>query len=87
MIPGEVYPVPGKLVLNAVRPTVTLEVANTGDRTIQVGSLYHFFPTKQDLLIAVLRRYLESRSGPPDKRRALDAWADLLLAVVNRDEP
>jgi urease subunit beta len=43
MIPGEVIPAPGEIELNAGRPRITLEVANTGDRPIQVGSHYHFF--------------------------------------------
>ena len=43
MIPGEVIPAPGEIELNAGRPRITLEVANTGDRPIQVGSHYHSF--------------------------------------------
>src|SRR4051794_22546900 len=43
MIPGEVMPAAGEIELNAGRPTVTLVVANTGDRPVQVGSHYHFF--------------------------------------------
>jgi urease beta subunit len=43
MIPGEIITAPGEIELNAGRPTVTLSVANTGDRPIQVGSHYHFF--------------------------------------------
>ena len=43
MIPGEVIPAPGEIELNAGRPRITLEVANSGDRPIQVGSHYHFF--------------------------------------------
>jgi urease subunit beta len=43
MIPGEVITKDGEIELNAGRATVTLEVANTGDRPIQVGSHYHFF--------------------------------------------
>lgn len=43
MIPGELFPAEGTLELNADRPTVTLTVANTGDRPIQVGSHFHFF--------------------------------------------
>ena len=43
MIPGELATVKGEIELNAGRPTITLEVANTGDRPIQVGSHYHFF--------------------------------------------
>lgn len=43
MIPGELMPAAGTIELNAGRPTVTLTVANTGDRPIQVGSHYHFY--------------------------------------------
>jgi len=43
MIPGEIFPASGNIVLNEGQPTVTLEVANTGDRPVQVGSHYHFF--------------------------------------------
>ena len=49
MIPGEVIPVPGDIELNVGLPTVTIEVANTGDRPIQVGSHYHFFETNAGL--------------------------------------
>ncbi|MCD7058703.1 urease subunit beta [Pelagibacterium xiamenense] len=49
MIPGEVTPAPGEVELNADREAVTLEVANTGDRPIQVGSHYHFFETNAGL--------------------------------------
>ncbi len=49
MIPGEIMPRQGEIELNAGRKTVTLEVANTGDRPIQVGSHYHFFETNTAL--------------------------------------
>ena len=49
MIPGEIIPASGEIELNAGRPTVTLTVANTGDRPIQVGSHYHFFETNPKL--------------------------------------
>ena len=49
MIPGELDPAPGELELNAGRPTLTLAVANTGDRPIQVGSHYHFAETNPAL--------------------------------------
>ncbi|WP_299655862.1 urease subunit beta [uncultured Jannaschia sp.] len=42
MIPGEILPAEGTLTLNADREAVTLKVANTGDRPVQVGSHYHF---------------------------------------------
>jgi urease subunit beta len=43
MTPGELFIRDGEIELNAGRETVTLDVANTGDRPIQVGSHYHFF--------------------------------------------
>jgi urease subunit beta len=43
MIPGEVITVAGDIEINAGRPRQTIEVANTGDRPIQVGSHYHFY--------------------------------------------
>jgi urease beta subunit len=49
MIPGELDPQGGEIELNAGRPTVTLSVANTGDRPIQVGSHYHFAETNPAL--------------------------------------
>ena len=49
MIPGEVMPADGEIILNADRQAVTLEVANTGDRPVQVGSHYHFFETNEAL--------------------------------------
>ena len=49
MIPGEVFAARGELTLNAGRRTVTLAVANTGDRPVQVGSHYHFFETNAAL--------------------------------------
>ena len=49
MIPGEILVADGDIELNVGRPTVTLTVANTGDRPIQVGSHYHFFETNDGL--------------------------------------
>ena len=49
MIPGELFIKSGDIELNAGRKTVTLTVANTGDRPIQVGSHYHFFETNPAL--------------------------------------
>ena len=49
MIPGEARAAKGEIELNAGRATVTLEVTNTGDRPIQVGSHYHFFETNEAL--------------------------------------
>ncbi len=49
MIPGEMQVQPGEIELNAGRETRTLEIANTGDRPIQVGSHYHFAETNPAL--------------------------------------
>ncbi|HZB93500.1 MAG TPA: urease subunit beta [Stellaceae bacterium] len=49
MIPGEIITRDGEIELNAGRPTIELEVANSGDRPIQVGSHYHFFETNAAL--------------------------------------
>lgn len=43
MIPGEILTKSGDIVLNEGSETITLKVANTGDRPVQVGSHYHFF--------------------------------------------
>ncbi|MBM7069602.1 urease subunit beta [Actibacterium sp. 188UL27-1] len=45
MIPGEVMPLSGDIVLNDGQQSVILLVANTGDRPVQVGSHYHFAET------------------------------------------
>ena len=49
MIPGEIIAAPGDIELNAGAPVVAVDVANTGDRPIQVGSHYHFFETNKGL--------------------------------------
>jgi urease subunit beta len=49
MIPGELIAAAGEIELNAGLPTVTIDVANTGDRPIQVGSHYHFYETNKGL--------------------------------------
>ena len=49
MIPGELFPAEGTLTLNADRDAITLMVANTGDRPVQVGSHYHFYETNPAL--------------------------------------
>ena len=50
MIPGEMQVAAGDIQLNTGRETVTLDVANTGDRPIQVGSHYHFYETNDALV-------------------------------------
>lgn len=49
MIPGEIIAAEGEIELNSGRPIITVEVANNGDRPIQVGSHYHFYETNQAL--------------------------------------
>lgn len=49
MIPGEMLIEAGEIELNAGRPMVTLKVANTGDRPIQVGSHFHFYEVNRAL--------------------------------------
>ena len=49
MIPGEIIPAAGEITLNAGRESVALNVANTGDRPVQVGSHYHFHETNAAL--------------------------------------
>ena len=49
MIPGEIITKDGDIILNEGRETVTLTVANSGNRPIQVGSHYHFFETNDAL--------------------------------------
>ena len=49
MIPGELFPANGDILLNEGRETLSLSVANTGDRPVQVGSHYHFHETNAAL--------------------------------------
>nr|WP_322877584.1 urease subunit beta [Pseudocalidococcus azoricus] len=49
MIPGEVLPESGQILLNLDRPTVVLPVSNSGDRPIQVGSHFHFYEVNRSL--------------------------------------
>lgn len=49
MVPGEIIAASGEIEFNADAETLTLHVANTGDRPVQVGSHYHFFETNPAL--------------------------------------
>ena len=49
MIPGELFPAEGEIEINAGREVTELDVANTGDRPVQVGSHYHFAETNPEL--------------------------------------
>jgi urease subunit beta len=57
MIPGELFVVEGEVTLNAGRETVSLDVANVGDRPIQVGSHFHFFEVNRALRFERSRAY------------------------------
>ena len=73
MIPGETFPADGEIVLNENRAAVTLEVANTGDRPIQVGSHYHFAETNAALAF--------------DRQAALGYRLDIPAGTAVRFEP
>ncbi len=49
MIPGEIITTKDEITLNDNAPTISLKVANTGDRPVQVGSHYHFYETNPGL--------------------------------------
>jgi urease subunit beta len=73
MIPGEVITRDGEIELNKGRKTVTLDVANTGDRPIQVGSHYHFFETNTALKF--------------DRKKARGYRLDIAAGTAVRFEP
>ncbi|TPM40040.1 urease subunit beta [Mesorhizobium sp. B2-3-4] len=73
MIPGEIIPAQGEIELNKGLPTVTLKVANSGDRPIQVGSHYHFFETNEGLKF--------------DRERARGMRLDIAAGTATRFEP
>jgi len=73
MIPGEMFIRDGEIELNAGRDPVTLTVANSGDRPIQVGSHYHFFETNPALRF--------------DRDRARGMRLDIAAGTAVRFEP
>jgi urease subunit beta len=73
MIPGQIFPAEGEIELNAGSETLTLRVANTGDRPVQVGSHYHF---------------AEANSGLEFDREAALGWRlDIAAGTAVRFEP
>jgi urease subunit beta len=50
MVPGEIFPASSDIILNQGLVSITLAVANAGDRPIQVGSHYHFYETNPELI-------------------------------------
>jgi len=73
MIPGEVFPAAGDIELNAGLPVTTLQVSNTGDRPVQVGSHYHFAETNGALTF--------------DRAAALGQRLDIPAGTAVRFEP
>jgi urease subunit beta len=73
MIPGEVFPADGDIELNAGRASVTITVANSGDRPIQVGSHYHFYETNPALKF--------------DREKARGCRLDIAAGTAVRFEP
>ncbi|TPI48589.1 urease subunit beta [Mesorhizobium sp. B2-9-1] len=73
MIPGEIIAAKGEIELNKGLPTVTLKVANSGDRPIQVGSHYHFYETNEGLKF--------------DRERARGMRLDIAAGTAMRFEP
>jgi urease subunit beta len=73
MIPGEVMTAAGTIELNKGAPSVTLKVANAGDRPIQVGSHYHFHETNEGLVF--------------DRERARGMRLDIAAGTAVRFEP
>ena len=73
MIPGEIIPLQGDIELNKGLPTVTLKVANSGDRPIQVASHYHFFETNEGLKF--------------DRQQARGMRLDIAAGTAMRFEP
>jgi urease subunit beta len=73
MIPGEIFPASGEIVLNKDRAPISIEVANTGDRPIQVGSHYHFAETNAALAF--------------DREAALGCRLDIPAGTAVRFEP
>ena len=55
MIPGELFVADGEIEINAGRRTLDVQVENTGDRPVQVGSHYHFYEVNTSLRVHVLR--------------------------------
>lgn len=73
MIPGEIFPAAGDIIVNKDRSAITIRVANTGDRPIQVGSHYHFAESNAALAF--------------DRKTALGYRLDIPAGTAVRFEP
>ena len=93
IVPGEILPAPGEIVLNQGRDSVTVMVANTGDRPIQVGSHYHFAETNPalrfdraalDAALASDKYVVEGVAGTLAGTAARDKAQRLAVSVVDQ---
>ena len=73
MVPGEIKPAKSEITINEGRDTVTLKVANTGDRAVQVGSHFHFFEVNKALKL--------------DREKAYGMHLDIASGTSVRFEP
>ena len=73
MVPGEIFAADGEIVLNRDSQPISLRIANTGDRPIQVGSHYHFAETNRALSF--------------DRKAALGYRLDIPAGTAVRFEP
>ena len=73
MIPGEIFPASGTITLNEGKITITITVANSGDRPVQVGSHYHFYETNPGLIF--------------DREQARGMRLDIAAGTAVRFEP
>jgi urease beta subunit len=73
MVPGEIKPARSEIIINEGKNTITLKVANTGDRAIQVGSHYHFFEVNKALKL--------------DREKAYGMHLDIASGTSVRFEP
>ena len=73
LIPGEIIPEQGEIVLNHRKEVMTVKVSNSGDRPVQVGSLYHFFEANKALIF--------------DREKTLGMRLDIPAGTAIRFEP
>ena len=73
MVPGEIKPAKSEITINEGRDTITLKVANTGDRAVQVGSHFHFFEVNKALKL--------------DREKAYGMHLDIASGTSVRFEP
>jgi urease beta subunit len=82
MIPGEVLTAAGTITLNAGRPTIEVDVTNTGDRPIQVGSHFHFFEANRALAFDRAASYGYRLDEPAGTARRFEPGETHRVALV-----